>query len=406
VSAIAPGAPSAPPISPGGRDGQGPDGEERRPRRRARVLVLAGATAVVAAAAVIVAVQPGGGRSNNAPRAVLPPGETTATVTRQTLADQTSVDGTLGYGGSFDLYDRLSGTFTWLPSVGAQIRPGQVLWRLNQQAVVLMDGSVPAYRTLTRGVSDGADVAQLNANLKALGFDPYGEIAAGDGHFSDATAAAVRRLQSAYGLSQTGAVALGRVVFAPGARRVTAVRVQLGATAGSGSSPSSSAAKSPRASDSSAPDALAVSTTSTRPQVQVALGADKQQIARVGARVGVTLPDGRVAHGRIQSVGTVATAAQGGGSSATVPVTITLDHPVVGLDQAPVSVTLTRSRRRNVLTVPTTALVAAAGGGYALVALENGRRVELPVTPGLFAGGSVEVSGPGVYDGLTVIQSQ
>jgi peptidoglycan hydrolase-like protein with peptidoglycan-binding domain len=269
----------------------------------------------------------------------------------------------------------------------------------------LMDGSIPAYRTLALGVSDGADVAQLNDNLKAQGFDPYGEITAGDGHFSAATAAAVKRLQYAHGLSQTGSVALGRVVFAPGTRRVTAVRVQVSSTAGSGSAPSSSAGKSPSSSDSSAPDVLAVSTTSTRAQVQVALGADKQQIARVGARVGVTLPDGRVVNGRIQSVGTVATAGQSGGS-ATVPVTITLDHPVAGLDQAPVSVSLTRSRRRNVLTVPTTALVAAAGGGYALVALENGHRVELPVTPGLFAGGYVEVSGPGVYDGLTVIQSQ
>jgi peptidoglycan hydrolase-like protein with peptidoglycan-binding domain len=280
-----------------------------------------------------------------------------------------------------------------------------VLWRLNQQPVLLMDGSVPAYRTLARGVSDGADVAQLNANLKALGYDPYGDIAAGDGHFSAATTAAVKRLQSAYGLSQTGAVALGRVVFAPGTRRVTAVRVQVSSTAGSGAAPSSGSGKSPSSSDSSAPDVLAVSTTSTRPQVQVALGADKQQIARVGARVGVTLPNGRVVNGRIQSVGTVATAGQGGGS-ATVPVTITLDHPVAGLDQAPVSVTLTRSRRSNVLAVPTTALVAAAGGGYAVVAFQNGHRVELPVTPGLFAGGYVEVSGPGVYDGLTVIQSQ
>jgi hypothetical protein len=105
-------------------------------------------------------------------------------------------------------------------------------------------------------------------------------------------------------------------------------------------------------------------------------------------------------------VGTVATAASSADSSATVPVTITLDHATAGLDQAPVSVVLTRSRRRHVLTVPTTALVGAAGGGYALQALENGRRVEIPVAPGLFAGGYVEVQGPGLHEGLIVIQSQ
>jgi hypothetical protein len=41
-----------------------------------------------------------------------------------------------------------------------------------------------------------------------------------------------------------------------------------------------------------------------------------------------------------------------------------------------------------------------------VVAFAHGHRVEIPVTPGLYAGGSVEISGPGLYDGLTVIQSQ
>jgi hypothetical protein len=85
---------------------------------------------------------------------------------------------------------------------------------------------------------------------------------------------------------------------------------------------------------------------------------------------------------------------------------VTLDRPVAHLDQAPVNVDLTRSRRRNVLAVPATALVATAGGGNALVALDGGRRVELPVTPGLFAGGYVEVSGAGVHEGLVVTESQ
>src|SRR5262249_13872450 len=136
-------------------------------------------------------------------------------------------NGTLGYGAAAELYDRVAGTFTWLPRVGSVIGRGGTLWRINNLPVVLMYGSLPAYRTLAQGVSDGPDVAELNDNLIALGFDPNGAI--GDRrHFGEATAAAVRRWQSADGLAQSGQVELGRVVFAPGARRVTAVHVVLG----------------------------------------------------------------------------------------------------------------------------------------------------------------------------------
>ncbi len=133
----------------------------------------------------------------------------------------------MGYGSTLELYDRLSGTFTWLPAVGAAIDRGGTLWRVNNQPVALMYGSVPAYRTLKEGVSDGPDVTELNENLIDLGYDPYGAIT-DDEDFSQATAAAVRRWQHAEGLHETGEVELGRIVFAPGARRVTAVKVGLG----------------------------------------------------------------------------------------------------------------------------------------------------------------------------------
>ncbi len=50
----------------------------------------------------------------------------------------------------------------------------------------------------------------------------------------------------------------------------------------------------------------------------------------------------------------------------TIPVTLALEHPVPHLDQAPVSVELVKSVRRDVLAVPATALIATAGGGYAI----------------------------------------
>ena len=65
------------------------------------------------------------------------------------------------------------------------------------------------------------------------------------------------------------------------------------------------------------------------------------------------------------------------------------------------SVELVKSVRRNVLAVPATALTATAGGGYAIEVLEGDRRVELAVTPGMFANGYVQVEGRGLHEGQT-----
>ena len=76
-----------------------------------------------------------------------------------------------------------------------------------------------------------------------------------------------------------------------------------------------------------------------------------------------------------------------------------------GLDQAPVQVAITQQRADGVLAVPVTALLATAGGGYAVQAAGPHGRL-IPVTTGLFAAGYVQVSGPGIYPGLQVTDSQ
>jgi hypothetical protein len=489
-----------------GLDGDGPTPG----RARARLIAAA---AVVLIALAVAAIVVGSGSSTPQRTGVgVPAGETTTTVTRRTLVESSTVDGTLGYGGSHEIYDRLSGTFTWLPAVGAVIGRGGTLFRVDNAPVTLMYGSVPAYRTMKLGVSDGPDVAELNANLVALGFDPDGAITAGE-HFSDGTAAAVRRWQHSLGESETGQVELGHIVFAPDARRVTAVKVSLGQDPPGGSSPTESApgassepskpaeaskepsksgkgskepakpgtgsgspakkapsdhshskpkssehhpsshkpsSKSPASEGSSSHDpskpkesspngskdpspsgngsagagTLVLSTTSDQQIVHLQVKAEQQQLARVGERAPVSLPGGSVAHGRITSVGTVATepkenegggggnnggnngGSNGSGSAPVISVTLTLDHPVARLDQAPVSVELVKNVAPNVLTVPATALVATGGGGYAIETLQAGRLVEVPVTPGMFANGYVQIEGGGVREGMTVTESQ
>jgi peptidoglycan hydrolase-like protein with peptidoglycan-binding domain len=452
-------------VSPSDGELHPPDGSPLAEDPKGRRLRLAAAGAIVLAvggAAGLLALRSGSPHHHSAGAGV-PPGDTTATVERRTLVERSSLAGTLGYGGTLELYDRLAGTFTWLPAVGAVIERGGTLFRLNNLPVALMYGSVPAYRVLKLGVSDGPDVGQLNVNLVDLGFDPYGAITE-NGHFSEATAAAVRRWQKGEGLPQTGEVELGRVVFAPGARRVTAVHVAVGEDPpGSGAkepAPEEPAAKKPAAKkpaakepaakepaakepaakkpaassgsgneneapkkpagtgEAAAQPKLTLGTTSTQQIVQLAVKASAQELAHVGESAPVTLPSGDVVRGHVTSVGTVASESSenekekggggggGGGENATISVTLALDHRVSRLDKAPVNVELVKSIRHNVLAVPATALVATAGGGYAVETLEGTRRAELAVTPGMFANGYVEIEGPGIRSGLTVIEPQ
>jgi hypothetical protein len=436
-------ADSRAPLATAGADLAAADAPIGTPRRRrTRLLALAAVLLVALAAGAAVALE-SRAPTRKAAGTAIPPGATTTTVERRTLVERSQVDGTLAYSGALEVYDRLAGTFTWLPAVGAVVGRGGTLFRIDNLPVALMYGSVPAYRALKQGVSDGPDVAELNANLIALGFDPEAAIADGD-RFGESTAAAVRRWQHAESLPETGAVELGRVVFALGARRITAVRVALGDDPPPASS-NKPAAKAPthkhkskentakepakekgkeKEKASSEPEAAAAApkpvlgTTSSQQIVQLQVKANQQQLAHVGEAAPVTLPDGRIAQAHITSVGTVATEESekekggggsekpGNGENATVAVTLALDHPVARLDKAPVSVELVKSIRRDVLAVSATALVATAGGGYAIEALEGTRRVELAVTPGMFANGYVEIEGAGVHEGLTVTEPQ
>jgi hypothetical protein len=295
----------------------------------------------------------------------------TAVVRRRNLVDRQRVDGTLGYSGERDAANAVAGTYTWLPKVGSVIKAGETLWEVDGAPVVLMNGSVPAYRAMRRG-QEGADILQLELGLSAAGYDP----GTTDGTFDAGTAAAVRAWQDGRDLDDTGTVELGRIVFLPGARRVTKLTAQLGGRAGPGP---------------------ALTTTSTHRIVTINLDAADQRSAKVGARAPVELPDGTTVRGRVARVGRVATAASGedGGGNPTIAVTIHLSSTrgLGHLDAAPVSVRLARSRRHHVLAVPVTALVATKGGGYAVEVARAGRPARLiAVSPGLFASGYVEIT--------------
>ena len=307
-----------------------------------------------------------------------------ARITRRTLSQTTQFNGTLGYAGSYTVLGRARGTVTWLPKVGQVVRQGQVLYRVDEAPVVLLYGSTPAYRALAEGASaadvTGTDVAQLNHDLVALGYVDSADVHTGWNAFNSATRAGVEKLQNHLGVDQSGELSLGDVVFLPTAARVTAVTAQLGGPA-TGS---------------------VLQASSTARTVSVGLDPNLQAEVKNGDRVTITLPDGSTTPGRVTSVGSVAAApsdGSAGDSGPTVPVQIRPTDPRAtgSLDQALVEVAITDQTVHNVLAVPVDALLARAGGGYAVeVVAGDGTHHLAPVRLGLFddASGIVRVSGP------------
>jgi peptidoglycan hydrolase-like protein with peptidoglycan-binding domain len=363
------------------RDGGRPDA--RGPRRRGLLAVVAGLVVAALAAGAggwaVLANRSGDGTG----AAAADP--TNAPVERTTLVDRERYDGTLGYDDTQTVTAGAAGTLTALRDEGATVTRGQTLLRVDQRPRTLLYGTVPLYRTLQQGVSDGTDVRQLEENLDALG---YGDDLTVDATFTVATAAAVADWQQDRGLEQTGAVDAAQAVFLPGRVRVGAHK----ATVGSGVQPA----------------APVLEVSSTTRVANVELPADDAAIAAAGDRVDVELPGGGTTEGRITEVGKVAkTPAGGQGEEADPTITVTIrvqgGRSTGALDQAPVKVAFVKQRKRNVLAVPVTALVALAEGGYAVELAEGGATRLVGVETGLFAGGKVEVTGGGLREGQRVV---
>jgi len=279
--------------------------------------------------------------------------------------------------------------YTALPGVGATIRRGQEVYAVDGTPVFLFYGGTPEWRPLSAGVAPGRDVAQLNRNLIALG---YGAGLSDSEYFTGATGYAVELWQQARGLPVTGTVPLGQVAYAPGPLRVTSVTPDLGAV--------------PQ------PGGQLLAATSTVPVGQ-------EYLVRSGEQVTVTLPDGvTTTPGVITSVSSVASAAQSGpsagpssgpggggqGGQPTIQVTVGLTQlrAAGNLDQAPVTVNIVSAQVRAVLAVPISALVALAGGGYAVQVVHGSATWLVAVRTGLFSDTLVQVSGTGLAVGQNV----
>lgn len=359
------------------------------------------------------------------------PARATVEVTRQDLVVTQEVSGTLDHDGVQEVSLARTGTVTWLPEVGTVLARGDAVVRIDDQPVPLFLGTTPLYRELDGSGLRGADVEVVADNLMALGHldeFPKGDITgpkfarglrewrranelppvpvptsdddgaagagsgAGEGSGAgDGSAGGDGEAESAGSAPQGGervgdadapatrleAIRPGDVVVLAEEVRVSAVLAQLGAPADQGQ---------------------LLRVTSTRKVVRVPDDGVSAAAFTTGAEVTVRLAGGAETAGTVRSVGT-----SGEDGAAEAVIEVPDQAALEGVDSGTVTVRVEVERRPQVLSVPVAALLALAEGGHALQR-EDGTLVA--VETGLFTADLVEVSGPEVQAGMSVVTAQ
>ena len=327
-----------------------------------------------------------------------------------------SLAGTLTYraqsdGSPYSVINQARGTYTKLPAVGQVISQGQVLYRVNDSPVVLLYGSTPAYRTLSAGAT-GADVAELNADLVALGYATSAQLSPTSASFGSATTTALEKLQAALGVTQNGTLTLGQAVFEP-----TAVRVTSAVSPARGQRPDRPDGDAGHLDHSPGAGGVGRLATDRRggrgqgdhhpaqqpdhPRCRLLGGDGRHLPIELRRRAGRDPAPPRRER-------TPARQAARGAATPTITVDVTPSDPAATgtWDQAPVQVGITTASVPNALVVPVTALLAQSGGGYAVEVVGAGASNHLvPVSLGLFddADGLVQVTGSGLAAGQEVV---
>jgi len=277
--------------------------------------------------------------------------------------------------------------------LGGRVRPGHVIAEIDGRPIILLRGSLPAYRDLREGDS-GPDVTQLQTALIRLGyadFDP-------SGYFGPSTAYALALLYEQLGYSvptyrkpvkkhakpptPTPYLPMGEVSFIPAA---SALVVSSAASTGSEVSAGQVVLR------------LAVG----KPYVTGMLSAQQANLARAGIPARIAWP-GAIKAGVVARISTIPAYAPAGQGPPEYPLVVTSRRPLPQrLIGSAVRLTLLAPVTGGpVLTVPLTAVFTAAarqGKSSAhrsspfVVLVAKGRRKKVPVTTGPAAGGFVAV---------------
>jgi peptidoglycan hydrolase-like protein with peptidoglycan-binding domain len=269
---------------------------------------------------------------------------------------------------------RVTQTVTSLIGANTAIELGDVLYTVDGAPVVALDGALPAWRTMSTSSTDGADIAQLEASLVALGYDPGLKVTV-DNHFDSATRTMVKAWQQGLGVEPTGTVTLGSVVFLPSSTTVNAVNQTVGATVGDGDTVLTLSA----ATQDVVVDVPAGDEAKVVPGLAVAIGNIEGTVSRLRSAD----RNGSVV---VQAVIAPASAIENATGGSTVKVTLTLQNDA------------------GVLIAPAEALVSRLDGTYAVQAqTSDGTTKWLTVELLGVSGGNIAIRGPGVTEGTVLL---
>ena len=95
---------------------------------------------------------------------------TTVAIKQGDLEKKEEYNGTLRQTDSKVLNSPMSGVVTYLPKEGTIIKFGEVLFAIDNKPVILVEGSVPFYRTLDLNSDPGPDILQIEKALVFLGY--------------------------------------------------------------------------------------------------------------------------------------------------------------------------------------------------------------------------------------------
>jgi Putative peptidoglycan binding domain len=263
---------------------------------------------------------------------------------------------------------------------GSYIGQGTVMFEVAGRPFFLLQGRVPAYRSLQPGES-GQDVTQLQDDLETMGYSVGGDTS---GTFGPGTAAAVSAFYQSIGYqaqqntrgpkaSRGAYIPLSEYAFVS---RLPARVVSLGAAVGK--------------TISSGPT-LALG----NPVIKGQLNPSDAKLVRPGMRVTITEPaTGATVAGRVTSVSnsTASTASISGGLYVALGVKANRPLPMslVGQD---VSLTIASARSAGrVLAVPEAAVYAGADGGTYVTKLAGKSKVKVPVRVGMSGSGLLQVT--------------
>jgi len=258
----------------------------------------------------------------------------------------------------------------------------------NVDRLIAIEGDAAATPVLSRslsvGVTDGADVKLFEQALTALGFNGDGAMTVDD-HFDGATATAAAAWLASLGVTAdpaSVAIPAGAFVVVPSGLSVGAALVPDGTVL--------------------AGDSVVQSLTAPSRQVTTTAPVGDDTFA-LGAKIDVEFPDGTVQPGTVVDVGNVATnTTNTPGATPSVTITIGVDNIPSSVDsfvEIPVTLRVVSASVPNAIVVPVSALLALKEGGYAVQEV-TGKAADgtdqtklVGVTPGLFSNGFVQVQG-------------